>query len=416
MTREAHFRGWSVAWVAFTVAAFGFGMGFYAPAVVLQTLHTQKGWPIAMISAAITAHFLLGAAIVACLPEVHRALGIANSTILGALLSAMGFFAWSAAAAPWHMVLAAILSGGGWALTSGAAINAMIAPWFDRDRPRALSHAFNGASVGGVIFTPLLVWLIARLGFQWTATVVGLAMVLVVGTLAHFYLRHGPADFGVVADGTPIEAVPACVADTARLSRTALMKTQQFATLSIAFALALFAQVGVLSHLPSSRSPYLGSDGAAAAVSLATISAVAGRMLLGSLIGERDRRYAAVVNLLMQSVGVGMLCVGDGTPALLTGCVLFGLGVGNVSALPALIAQKEFRPPDVATVVALVIGINQAVFALAPAALGALRQASANYTLSFSIAAAVQVVAALVVLVGARRLSGHAVRRREPLQ
>ena len=33
------------------------------------------------------------------------------------------------------------------------AINAMIAPWFDRDRPKALAHAFNRASVGGVVFT-----------------------------------------------------------------------------------------------------------------------------------------------------------------------------------------------------------------------------------------------------------------------
>jgi hypothetical protein len=29
MIRASRFRGWSVVWVAFTVAAFGFGIGFY---------------------------------------------------------------------------------------------------------------------------------------------------------------------------------------------------------------------------------------------------------------------------------------------------------------------------------------------------------------------------------------------------
>jgi hypothetical protein len=76
-----------------------------------------------------------------------------------------------------------------------------------------------------------------------------------------------------------------------------------------------------------------------------------------------------------------------------------------VAALPALVAQKEFDAADVRTVVALVIAINQAVVALAPAILSSLREISANDTLSFGIAAIVQVMAALVSLVGRRAAS-----------
>ena len=399
------FPGWSVAWVAFTVAVFSWGIGFYGPGVFLQSLHQTRGWDIGTISAAITMHFLVGAAIVAFLPEVHRSLGMANTTIAGAALTAFGVVAWSSATAPAYLFPAAILSGSGWAVTSGAAINAMIAPWFDQERPKALAHAFNGASIGGVVFTPLLVWLIARVGFQPAALLLGLSMVLVVGALAHRYLRHGPADLGLAPDGEPLDATKFASGDIARLPRGTLMRTARFATVSAAFALALFAQVGLLSHLLARLSPDLGMNGAAAAVSLATISAVAGRYLLGWLIGNNDRRYAACVNFLVQCAGVVLLCVGGGTPVLLLGCVLFGLGVGNVAALPALIAQKEFRAADVGTVVALVIAINQAVFALAPAILGSLREVSENYTLSFGIAAAIQVVAALVILAGRPRVT-----------
>jgi cyanate permease len=186
-----------------------------------------------------------------------------------------------------------------------------------------------------------------------------------------------------------------------RLSHAMLMKKPEFISVSAAFALALFAQVGLLSHLLERLAPVLGTTGAAAAVSLTTISAVAGRMLLGWLIGDNDRRYAACANFLVQSLGVSLLCLAS-PPLLLVGCVLFGLGVGNVAAIPALIAQNEFRAADVGTVVALVIAINQAVFALAPALLGFVRDFSTNYTLSFAIAAALQILAALIVITGRR--------------
>jgi len=90
---------------------------------------------------------------------------------------------------------------------------------------------------------------------------------------------------------------------------------------------------------------------------------------------------------------------------LLLGCVLFGLGVGNVVSMPTLIAQQEFRAADVGTVVALVVAINQAVFALAPAILGAVRDFASSYTASFAIAAAIQVAAAGVVLIGRNGMS-----------
>jgi cyanate permease len=107
----------------------------------------------------------------------------------------------------------------------------------------------------------------------------------------------------------------------------------------------------------------------------------------------------------VQTIGVCTLSVADAPPILLLGCVLFGLGVGNVAAIPALIAQREFRAADVGTVVALVVAINQAVFALAPAILGAVRDYATDYNASFAIAAVIQFAAAGVVLIGRTGMS-----------
>src|SRR5438477_8129990 len=154
MAATNRFFGWSVAWSAFTIAVFAWGTGFYGPSVFLQTLHDLRGWPISQISLAITAHFLLSAIVIAYLPEIHRRLGIARTTFLGAVATAAGLVSWSSSSEPWQLLIAAIPSAAGWAMTSGAALNAIVAGWFDRDRPMAIALAFNGASVGGVVFVP----------------------------------------------------------------------------------------------------------------------------------------------------------------------------------------------------------------------------------------------------------------------
>lgn len=399
MGGEKRFFGWSVAWAAFALAVFAWGIGFYGPSVFLQALHISRGWSISEISAAITFHFLLSALLIAYLPEIHRKLGIAGTSFGGALLMAVGLIGWSGAWQPWQLFVAAVPSAAGWAATSGAALNAIVARWFDRDRPKAMGLAFNGASVGGVLFVPLWVFLIDRLGFRIAALFVAAITVGAVALLSARYFKPTPASLGLAPDGDGTAAAVATPAPR-RLSRSDILRLPRFLTLSGAFALGLFAQIGVLSHLIVRLTPDVGEAGAGLLVSLATICAVLGRTLAGWWIGAHDRRIAAAVNFAVQVVGVLLLIFGHGWVLLTLGCILFGVGIGNLTSLPPLIAQTEFRREDVVTVVALSVAINQAVFAFAPAIVGAFRDATSSYILPFGIVACVQLVAAVIVLLG----------------
>lgn len=389
------FFGWKVVWAAFLVAVFSWGVGFYGPSVFLHTLHVAHGWSISTISAAITTHFLFSAGLITWLPEAHQRFGVARVTQAGVVLSALGLLAWANVAQPWQLFPAALLSGAGWAATSGAAINAMVAPWFAKDRPKALSLAFNGASIGGLVFTPLWVVLIAPFGFPVAAALIGAAMTAILWPVATQFLRPRP-------NGPESSAVERGAAKPTT-SRAGLLRDRRFVTMSGAFAFGLFAQIGLFAHLVIRLAPEFGSSGAAWAISLTTVCAVAGRTLLGWALGERDRRMAAAANFALQACGTALLALGSGVPALLCGCILFGLGVGNLTSLPPLIAQKEFAAGDVGRVVALITAINQAVFAFAPVVLGALRDLVDGYTLPFGIVACVQVAAALMVIANRAR-------------
>lgn len=381
--------GWKVAWAAFLLAAFAWGVGFYGLSVFLRTLHAERGWAISTISAAITTQYLFSAVLVAYLPEAHRRWGVARVTEWGIAAAALGILAWSNAQAPWQLFPAALIAGAGWAATSGAAINAIVAPWFDKDRPRALSLAFNGASVGGLVLTPLWVALIDAFGFAPAAAIVAATMAAILLPVSVGYLRPQPN----LADGT-INAAP-----RPAMNRAALLRDRRFVTISAAFALGLFAQIGLIAHLLTRLAPDFGPAGAAWAISLASVCAVVGRTVLGWAIGERSRRKAALINLLVQACGTLLLTVGAGIPTLLIGCVLFGLGLGNLVSLPPLIIQREFAACDVSRAVALVIAINQAAFAFAPGVLGALRDLGGSYTLPFAIAMAIQLIAAMIVAI-----------------
>jgi MFS family permease len=390
---------------AFTAAVFSWGVGFYGPSVFLNVLHQDRGWSLSVISAAITAHFLLSAAMIAHLADMHWRFGVARVTRAGAVASAIGILCWSLATQPWHMFAAAILTGAGFAATSGAAINAMVSPWFNRRRAIALSHAFNGASVGGVLFTPLWVALIAWIGFVGAASLIGITMLAVLWPLAGRYLAATPESLGVAPDGDVVSSAttPANRSSRSPASFASLLRDRRFTTLSIAFALGLFAQIGIVAHLVTRLAPVFGTENAAATVSLATACAVIGRLLLGALLGNADRRLVAMSNFAMQACGVACLGLGTNAIVLLLGCVLFGLGIGNLVSLPPLIAQSEFAQADVPRVVALVIAVNQAVFAFAPVIFGLLRETSGGYAVPFVVAAVIQVIAGIVMILGRPR-------------
>lgn len=392
------FFGRRVVASAFVLAAFGWGVGFYGPPVYLATVVARTGWSVALVSAAVTWHFLLGALVVANLPAAYRRFGVPRVTIAGGLALAAGVLGWALAAEPWQLFAAAALSGAGWVALGAAAVNAVIAPWFVRGRPAALSLSYNGASLGGVVFSPLWVLLIEGLGFARAALLVGAVLVLTVWLLARFVFSVTPAALGQAPDGASgaLAAARPPGSGAQRLSGTALWRDRRFATLAAGMALGLFAQIGLIAHLLSLLLPVLGAQGAGLAMGLATACAVAGRWLAVRLASPAtDRR-------LIACAGYGVQVAGS---LLLLGVVLFGLGIGNATSLPPLIAQAEFPEAEVQRVVSLIVALAQASYAFAPAAFGLLRalDPAGGATALFAAAALVQLAAIGCFLLGRRR-------------
>lgn len=390
MTASPSFFGWKVLYATFVLAIFGWGVGFYGPPVFLHAVVQRTGWSVGLVSGAVTLHFLAGTVVVANLPRLYRRIGVARMTAGGAALLALGVAGWAVAQAPWQLYAAAVLSGMGWVTLGAAAVNALIAPWFVRRRPAALGMAYNGASVGGIVFSPLWVYLIAQAGFAQAALWIGVVMVAVIAVLSHWVFKVTPQQIGQAPDGDasegaasngappatgPSRATPASAAPHAPQLATRLRHDRAFVTLAGGMALGLFAQIGLIAHLLSLLAPLMGAQTAGLAMGLATGSAIAGRSLVGWLMPPgADRRKIACAAYAVQIAGsLVLLLAADHAWAVWAGVVLFGSGIGNATSLPPLIAQTEFAREQAARVVPLIVALSQGAYAFAPAAFGALR-------------------------------------------
>ncbi|KPX05834.1 MFS transporter [Pseudomonas syringae] len=398
---QSSFFGRKVVAATFLMAVFGWGIGFYGPPIFMYAVIQRTGWSTALCSAAVTVHFLAGTLVVVNLPALYKRYGLPWITVSGAATLAVGVYGWSIANQPWQLFIAAALSGFGWVTMGAAAVNATISPWFVSKRPGALAMAYNGASIGGVVFSSGWVYLIDRFGFSLAAVVVGVLSTGVIALLAFGVFRFRPEHLGQHPDDirqTTTELPP--FQDTAPLT---LRSNRPFLTLAAAMSLGLFAQIGLISQLFLLLIDHITQQTAGMAMGVATCSAIFGRSLSSRLlVPGACRRHIASLSYACQCLGcVALMFIGASSVLLWVGMILFGVGIGNATSLPPLIAQAEFPRHQVARVVTLIVAIAQGCYAFAPAFFGGVRtlfNGPDSDLIALALAASIQAAAILVLI------------------
>jgi MFS family permease len=376
--------GWRVVGTAFCMALFAWGLGFYSLSLYVQVLSRDAGWSPALLSAATTMYFLLGAAGIFVVERWAARHGRRRVAITGVLLLAGG-----AAALPFvthvTLLLAAYAAMAlGWSATSGTAISQIVGSWFERRRGLALNLALTGASAAGVLIVPPMVWCIARFGLG--PGLAGMAAVMAVAMIAL-----------IAANLVEPQAEGAAPASAAQAPPPVPLRTDaHLVRVCALFAIGWLAQVAFIAQQLPILAPRVGDAWATAAVAATTAASLAGRLLLAAVIDRVDHRWATAGSFLLQALGMATVLASDSPWVVIAGCCLFGASVGNVITLPAIYAQREFPPAQYGAVVNRIWSIGQLLFAFGPLAAGALQAATgtARYTLLACLGC--QVAAALL--------------------
>ncbi|HEU0082943.1 MAG TPA: MFS transporter [Bradyrhizobium sp.] len=386
------YDGWQIAVVCFLVATFGWAFGFYGQSVYVAELHRIHGWPTSLVSTATTFFYLFGALLVVFVSETIRAFGPRSCLLGGVAAMAVAAALLGQVTAVWQLYAVNALLAAGWAGTSLGMITSTLGLWFDRKRGMAISLALNGASFGGIAGVPLLVAAIENFGFSGAMIAASITMIVVLVPVILVFVGRPP-------DRTKFApASAAAEAPSASRIRAQAFRDPAFLSVSIAFALVLFAQVGFIVHLISFLDPVIGRERAAAAVALLTAMAVIGRLLFSTMIDRLNQRLASAVSFASQAVALVIIINLHGEIALFAACALFGFSVGNLITLPALIVQREFDSRSFGVLISLITAITQITYAFGPGVIGLLRDASGSYVLPFYGCIALQLVAAVLIM------------------
>ncbi len=390
------YAGWRIVAVCFLIATFGWGLGFYGQSVYLAELRRVHGWPSSWISTATTAFYLMGALLVAFISDAMRRIGPRNCLLAGVGCMAAATALLGQIQAPWQLYAVNLLLACGWAGTSLGAITNTLGMWFDRRRGMAISLALNGASCGGIVGVPLLVAAIGGFGFSGAMlAAAGAAIVLLVPIILMF-VGQPPRHGGVASSQNGAADV------SASRIRAAAFRDTAFLTLTISFALVLFAQVGFIVHLISFLDPVLGREHAAIAVALLTAMAVVGRLLFSTVIDRLNQRLASSLSFVSQALALLILINIHHEAAVYFACALFGFSVGNLITLPALIVQRDFDARSFGVLISLITAITQVTYAFGPGIIGVLRDVFGGYTVPFYLCIMLELIAAALIMVRGR--------------
>jgi predicted MFS family arabinose efflux permease len=385
------YDGWRIVLVCFLLATFGWGLGFYGQSVYVAELQRLHGWPASLISSGTTFFYLAGAALVAFVSEAIRSFGPRNCLIAGTFAMAAAAVAIGQVREPWQLYLADAVLAVGWAGTSLGIITTTLGLWFDKKRGMAISLALNGASFGGIAGVPLLVAGIGAFGLSGAMTAAAAVMVVLMVPVIVLCVGHPPLLLSANAFSAANRPSPTQI-------RARALRDPGFLSVSIAFALVLFAQVGFIVHLIAFLDSVIGRERAAVAMALLTAMAVVGRVTFSFVIDRLNQRLASALSFVSQAIALVVVINLRNDVALIAACALFGFSVGNLITLPALIVQREFASSAFGVLVSLVTAINQITYAFGPGVVGLLRDLSGGYTLPFYGCIALELTAAALIM------------------
>ncbi len=390
------YTGWRIVAVCFVTAVFSWTFGFYGQGVYLEALASRHDWSVSMITGASTVYFLSSSVLVIFVGSALTRFGPRLVILSGVFCFAVSVAFVGRIDALWQLYADYIVMSFGWAAMNATAMTIIIGAWFSERRGLAIALALVGGSLGGLVMTPVLVMLIARIGLA-TTLLYGIAiMVVVLVPMSLRWLRRFPGSHGQAADTAR--------QDSPWTRRRALRDTG-FRTLTASSALALFAQVGFLVLEIAFLTPRIGHDEAGIAVSVTAGMSIVGRLTLGGFIDRLDPRLISVVSYLVQGAALfSMLWIAN-TIALVVACAVFGFFMGNVLIFPALVVQREFAPPAFPLLISFTTAIRQFPIALAPGVLGLLRNATGSYHLPLAVCVVLEIMAAAIVSVRGRRRS-----------
>jgi MFS family permease len=385
-------RTWVIPLAITTMVGFGvilYGFSVYATDQAAGALFSKTTLSLAYGGAVFVGGLL-------ALPVGHFAdkHGVRIVIGVGALLGGLGLVGFSISTQPWQVVATWwLLIGPAQAMIYYEPAYVAIDQWSSpSDRARTLATITLIGGLAGIVFIPLIAWLVTQI--EWRSAVAGLGLLLFV-----------------VGASTSLFALPRWnhriggSSHSGGLSR-AVLRDRRFVLYTMALMLILLATQGVIAHRVA-RFEEIGFPLATVAFWAAAASALSlpGRWVAPRLAGRYGATRVQAVIALIVAASVLLMVDGTSTSQMVGHFFLFGLAFGALLPLRAMVMGDWFSGSNYGRIMGAQWTGVVLVAAGGPLLVGVVRDSTGGYGTSFIALSVFFLVASGLVVASGR--AGH---------
>ncbi len=396
------FYGWWVVAASVVCLATSSGVQQWSFGAFVPELEKEFGWSRAEVATAPSLAFLslaLGAPLVGL--WVDR-FSIRFGVLFGATMTGLCFASLSQVQEIWQFYALYFVSNFFRIWTTYIPFSTLMNRWFLRDRGKAVGLSTAGYGLGGVIFAPLITFLVQTLGWRPAYVASGLILFLTVAPLALLVLRDRPSDRGLEPDGVPAgEVTAARGAEASRVSWTLrdAMSDRTFWILNLAILLLWISQVSYGVH----AQPFFESEGyhAGVAATLLGVSTLGAAIARGASGFVFDRFPSPRVFIFLLScclcVGYATLSFSAAPLALVVFFLFFAVGSGGSPIVPPLMLARYYGSRHLGALLGFTELTSSAMLA-GPILGGVIFDATGSYQVAMALYAAIVLASGLLFL------------------
>ncbi|MFP6655377.1 MAG: MFS transporter, partial [Myxococcota bacterium] len=308
---------------------------------------------------------------------------IRNMMCLGCLAMGVGFLLSTQVTELWQLIAifgTCMTFGAG--TMGGVTTQALVVNWFQENRTMALGISMMGMSLSGAVMAPVANSIVSSDGWREAYELFGYVTLAAI-PFVWFTVVGRPSELPssnskTVHDGMRVSAAPD------DFSMRDGLKERNLWIIAIVCGLSFMATTALLNNIILHATGE-GMDKADAAflVSMLAIGAAAGKLVFGWAANRFGEQRSLMVAIAAQTIGISILLVDIPYAALLSSCLVLGVGLGGVMPLGAALLARAFGPAKFGPMMGLMAPIMIPFQATGPPAAAAVYDSTGSYDIAW---------------------------------
>lgn len=347
------------------------GLSFWSLGVYVKPLEDEFGWSRAQVSGATSISFLVGGLLGTLSGWVVDRSGVRPPLLFGAAGLGISLFLLAGVQNLWqfYALYACVALSRVW--VNYIPFLRLMTRWFPERMGAPLGVMGLGASAAGLIYVPLSTLLVTTVGWRSGYTVS--AAILLAVTVPIILMLRAPAG------GTGGSRDPA---ERPHISLRQALRMRSFWLLAVALGLFFGGFMSFSFHsVPVFLSRGMSQAEAAGVVSAIALTATIARLTAGPMVDRITRfRLVAPLSGLAPALGLTVLALGQGLPALALFVLLWAVGTAVGPIMESVLLARMFGTGSFGAILGA-LGLAEMVgTVIGPYAGGALFDATGSYT------------------------------------